>query len=305
MADMDGRINAWLSTLSLVEDKADHTIESYRRDLSLLTQWMDEHQIEKQSDLNGEIMEEFLQDLCLKRSSRSVNRIQSALRSYFRWCMTQYEGMSNPMEKTSSMASSRRLPQVISQKQMMDVLDSFGAQPKDRMNCCILTVLYSCGLRASELCSLRLNDVHLDQGLLLVHGKGGKDRQVPINEACVEIMKKYVQFIRPIFLKSPSPYFFVGVRKGQLNREYVHRLIKNVDNEEGLSPKVSTHTIRHAFATHLLENGADLRVVQELLGHSDIRTTQIYTHVQQDRLKSAVDEALPDVLGLDREEKTQ
>ncbi|MCF0259376.1 MAG: tyrosine-type recombinase/integrase, partial [Erysipelotrichaceae bacterium] len=169
---------------------------------------------------------------------------------------------------------------------------SFSNSDRDLLNRCILMVLYSCGLRVSELCSLERNRVYFSQGQLQIIGKGSKERIVPVNELCLQEMEQYLRFVRP---PSKDPHFFLTVQGRPLNRQYVHRLIKAKAAELNLSPDLSAHAFRHAFATSLLEGQADLRAVQEMLGHADIRTTQIYTHVQKERLKKAYDKALPDL----------
>ena len=155
----------------------------------------------------------------------------------------------------------------------------------------ILLTLYSCGLRVSELCSLKRNDVHLSEKILKVTGKGDKERIIPIVDACVQQMELYLNLVRKNWQKKTLPNFFINQYGRVLTRQYVHNLIKKKCEECNLNPNLSAHSFRHSFASHLLDGNADLRIVQELLGHSDIQTTQIYTHIQNKRLVNAYDNA--------------
>ena len=150
-------------------------------------------------------------------------------------------------------------------------------------------MLYGCGLRVSECCELRLQQLHLKQGLVRVIGKGSKERMVPLHEEGIQALLQYLQYVRPQWEQTRSPYVFINHLGHPLTRQYVHQMIKRTLQSLGMSTAYSAHSFRHSFATHLLDGGADLRVVQELLGHSYIQTTQIYTHVQGRRLRQAYD----------------
>jgi len=187
------------------------------------------------------------------------------------------------------MKSSKHLPVYLSVDEVKKFFSSFQDNEIDQYNKTILVVLYSCGLRVSELCELKLNDVHLSEGILKVKGKGDKERVIPISSYCISQMKYYLDSIRSVWDVKNVSYFFVNRLGRRCTRQYVHLMIKNKVNELNLNPKISAHSFRHSFATHLLDGDADLRIVQELLGHSNIQTTQIYTHIQDQRLTSVYD----------------
>lgn len=190
----------------------------------------------------------------------------------------------------------KHLPSYLEFEEILKLLSSFDSSDKGIFQKTLLETLYSCGLRVSECCQLKLNDVHLNERILKINGKGGKERIIPIASNCVEQMKQYISLVRNQWDTKNSPYFFINSLSHPVNRQYVHQLIKKKINELDLNPDISAHSLRHSFATHLLNGNADLRVVQELLGHSDIQTTQIYTHVQNKRLNDVYDTYFTDLL---------
>ena len=176
----------------------------------------------------------------------------------------------------------------------MQLLDVFDLEnPIELRNRCILETMYACGLRVSEATSLKMSNVNLDENYLTVIGKGDKERMIPFYKRCSNLLKKYKNESRPIFVKEENDILFLSNRGKGISNRSVQLMLQDAANKAGIKNNVHPHMLRHSFATHLLDNGADLRMVQELLGHENLSTTQIYTHITVDRLKKAVKKAHP------------
>lgn len=220
-------------------------------------------------------------------SPRSTSRMLSSLRRFYGWLHQSGQRPDYPVQHTHNPKAGRALPKTLSEVEVNALLaapdcqDALGMRDK-----VMLEVLYAAGLRVSELVGLTLNQVNLRQGVLLVQGKGGKQRLVPIGEEAQDWLQRYLQFGRIDLLKGPLDEVFPSRRGQRMTRQTFWHRIKFYAKVAGIRSALSPHTLRHAFATHLLNHGADLRVVQLLLGHSDLSTTQIYTHIAQARLKS-------------------
>ena len=221
----------------------------------------------------------------LNKATSSISRLISSMRKFYQWLARQNIQKLNPMLEIDLPKKERRLPVALNQKEINDLL----AQPdikrklglRDRA---ILETLYATGMRVSELINLELQDLHEDLGLVRVLGKGSKERLIPISSVALHWIKQYQQDVRdPLILKAGQndEHIFLNSRGKQLTRQAIWQMIKKYCQSAGITKDVTPHTLRHTFATHLLENGADLRVVQEILGHSDISTTQIYTNLSQ------------------------
>lgn len=220
------------------------------------------------------------------KSPRSIARTLSALRSFYKFLREQKLRTDNPVASHKTPKLGRALPQDLSEQDVEallhvpDIHTALGL--RDRA---MLEVLYACGLRVSELINLRIDLINLNQGYLRILGKGNKERLVPLGEIAAEWIEKYLQDARPQLYKSATDYLFLTQRGGIMSRQNFWYAIKRYALQAGIQTELSPHTLRHAFATHLLNHGADLRVVQMLLGHSDLSTTQIYTHVAQIRMQ--------------------
>ncbi|MEQ1304549.1 site-specific tyrosine recombinase XerD [Acinetobacter radioresistens] len=220
------------------------------------------------------------------KSPRSIARILSALRSFFKFMREQQLRSDNPVATHKTPKLGRALPKDLSELDVEhllhapDINTSLGL--RDRA---MLEVLYACGLRVTELLNLRLELINLKQGYLRITGKGNKERLVPLGQVAIEWVEKYLNEARPQLYKSATDYLFLTQHGGIMSRQNFWYAIKRYALQAGIQAELSPHTLRHAFATHLLNHGADLRVVQMLLGHSDLSTTQIYTHVAQIRMQ--------------------
>ena len=219
----------------------------------------------------------------------TVNRRLASIRSFHRFLAQRDPELIDPSRFLRGSKKQAHLPLYLNETEITRILESFNTSDLDVLHKSIIELLYGCGLRVSECCSLRMKQLHLDQKIIRVTGKGNKERMLPLHAEGSTVLRQYVVYVRPQWEKTRSPYVFLNSRGMPLNRQYVHHMIKEKVRELGLNPHYSAHSFRHSFATHLLDGGADLRVVQELLGHSDIQTTQIYTHVQNKRLKQAYD----------------
>ncbi|GEM_PF-274597 len=289
--DLDPVIRSFSSWAENSQGKARFSVESQRQDLILLKDYLKEQKTEIE-DVDGVFLQGFIDELSLRYAPSTIARLTSTLHSFFGYLNLMYD-MPDPSTLLKTPHISRHLPVWASSQEMEAVLADFDQSDKGILDKTIVTVLYCCGLRVSELCTLRANDVRLDQKQIRVLGKGEKERIVPLVDECVQQMALYWNVVRQP-KASASSYFFVSLKGLPLNRQYVYRLTKNSALNHQLSPSFSPHSIRHSFATRLIENDTDLRMVQELLGHADISTTQIYTHVDTSRLVGSVDQALKD-----------
>ncbi len=227
-------------------------------------------------------------------SPRSMARVISSLKSFYRFLVLDGIIKKNPAVNLSSPKTWLALPKFLTVKEV----ESLISQPEEETvrgirDKAMLELLYATGLRASELVSLNIKDLNMEDGFLLCLGKGGKERLVPIGESAVVAVRKYLDEARPKLLKQSSEFLFLTQRGGAFTRQGFWKLLKGYARKAGLGLKISPHILRHSFATHLLERGADLRSVQLMLGHSQITTTQVYTHVSRKRLRRVYDKFHP------------
>jgi integrase/recombinase XerD len=219
-------------------------------------------------------------------TNRSIARKISSLRSFFIFLLKSERIDENPVENIDSPQYLKKLPHYLSIEEVERMISQGGDGPKGVRDSCIIELLYSSGIRASELCSLRISDISLEKRIIRVTGKGGKERLIPIGESAVVSIKKYLLYRRESLSRRASRDELFISRLGRgLTRISVWSIVKSMARKAGIVKEITPHSLRHSFATHLLTNGADLRSVQEMLGHSDISTTQIYTHVSTDLLK--------------------
>ncbi len=220
------------------------------------------------------------------KSPRSIARTLSALRSFFKFMREQQLRSDNPVATHKTPKLGRALPKDLSELDVEHLLHAPDINtPLGLRDRAMLEVLYACGLRVTELLNLRLELINLKQGYLRITGKGNKERLVPLGQVAIEWIEKYLNEARPQLYKSATDYLFLTQHGGIMSRQNFWYAIKRYALQAGIQAELSPHTLRHAFATHLLNHGADLRVVQMLLGHSDLSTTQIYTHVAQIRMQ--------------------
>jgi integrase/recombinase XerC len=268
-----------------------HTLESYGLDLRQFLAFLADEHLSEVSEINYLNIRKFLALLKEQNFAKStVARKLACLRSFFKFLCRQGYLSNNPVLTIATPKREKRLPQFFYPDEVNAFLTLADSGTKlgirDRA---ILEIFYSSGLRLSELVNLQLRDLDLSRGYLRVFGKGAKERLAPLGEPAKRALRQYLQNSRPVLLRKndqPEEHVFLNYRGTRLSGRSVERLFDKYLNQLALNRKVSPHALRHTFATHLLENGADLRVVQELLGHVDISTTQIYTHLTKERIRS-------------------
>lgn len=286
---METFIKEYLAHLKLEKNLSDNTISSYRNDLKSFNDFLHDLNINDPFEITTDHLNGFfklLKELGLVGSSAA--RYFSSLKGFFLFLIRNKYIVKNPIEKISAPKTSKKLPGVLDVSEvekilsLPDVSNKFGLRDK-----AILELFYACGTRVSELINLKVNDLFLYDEVIRVLGKGSKERLIPIGSSAIKWINEYLRKSRPLLMKKMKSenYLFLNSRSTKLSRMGVWKIIERYVKEAEIKKDVHPHTFRHSFATHLLEGGADLRAVQEMLGHADISTTQIYTHIDRDYIK--------------------
>ena len=288
-------IDQFIDHLWLEDGLSKNTLNSYRFDLLIFVSWLAETKKIELLDVSELEIQEFLAFKFPTSKSRSISRLLATLRRFFRFLLRENKINEDPTLKIQTPKIPKSLPKSLSEDEVEGLLEAPDIKTdvgmRDRS---MLELLYACGLRVSELVGIQLTEVILSDGVIRVTGKGSKTRLVPMGEEAVDWIKKYlVESRQNILNKQTSKFLFVTNRGGEMTRQAFWYLIKKYALMANIDKPMSPHILRHAFATHLINHGADLRVVQMLLGHSDISTTQIYTHVARERLKKLHQEHHP------------
>ncbi|WP_434650076.1 site-specific tyrosine recombinase XerD [Pseudomonas sp. D1-2] len=280
-------IDQFLDALWLEKGLSDNTRGAYRSDLALFNGWLQEQNLELIYAGRELILDHLAWRLEQKYKPRSTARFLSGLRGFYRYLLREKVIAVDPTLRVEMPQLGRPLPKSLSETDVEALLAAPDlSDPIGQRDRAMLEVLYACGLRVTELISLTLEQVNLRQGVLRVMGKGSKERLVPMGEEAIVWVERYMRDARHDLLGGrPSDVLFPSLRGEQMTRQTFWHRIKHQAKVAGINKSLSPHTLRHAFATHLLNHGADLRVVQMLLGHSDLSTTQIYTHVARARLQ--------------------
>ena len=275
-----------------------NTIESYSRDISSLVAFLGKRGVSDPVSVSEREIADFFEHLRKKKlSPRSIARNIVSLKQFFRFLLTENVITEDPMRNTVSPKPAKTLPHTLSLSEVETLLrePEKGKSEKALRDRAMLEVLYATGVRVSELVALELNRVNLDHGYVITLGKGSKERIVPIGDAAIRKTRDYLSDARPKLLRGrSSEYLFVTSRTAsKMSRQRFWRIIKDYALAAGIHSHITPHVLRHSFATHLLERGADLRAIQAMLGHSDISTTQIYTYVEKERLKRIHEKSHP------------
>jgi integrase/recombinase XerD len=281
-------LDRFLNYLAVERGLSINTLDAYSRDLNRYVDYLYKqgiHDISKTSDYHA--LSYLAEEKKRGQSARSMARNVSALRCFYRFLLQEGVLRTDPLCNLQTPKIGKKLPSVLSLDEVNRLLETPDTNtPKGRRDQAFLEVLYATGLRVSELVTLSLNDLNLEVGYIRVFGKGSKERIVPIGEVAQKKVRLYLETARPEILKGrKSSYLFVGNSGENITRQGFWKMIKKYAKLAGIKKEISPHMIRHSFATHLLERGADLRSVQNMLGHVNISTTQIYTHVARERLK--------------------
>lgn len=294
--DLNTLLSRFLSYIRIEKGLSANTIESYRNDLTRYLSYIEENGIHETNSITLNILREFLAQLLRNQMSvSSVKRCISSIRHFHKFLLMEGLTDTNPTTYIESPRGWRRLPMTLS----VSEVDALLKQPDENINegirdSAMIELLYATGLRVSELISLKQGNINLEVGFIITVGKGGKERIVPAGEYALDKIKFYIKTARNQILKErQSPHLFVTSRGKGMTRQGFWKIIKKHARLAGIDKAISPHTLRHSFATHLLERGADLRSVQMMLGHSDISTTQIYTHINRERLKKIHAECHP------------
>ena len=278
--------------LKLERGLSDNSIANYTLDIKKLISYLEDNSIAISPLLiENDIIQEFIYTSAKKINARSQSRLISGLRSFFDYLVFEDYRKSNPLELIESPKIGRKLPDTLSVDEIDTLIAAIDlSTAHGERNRAIIETLYSCGLRVSELTNLKLSDLFFEEGFIKVTGKGNKQRFVPIGKNTQKYINIYIYEIRPHIpiVKDHQDTLFLNRRGKQLTRAMIFTIIKQLAEKAGINKKISPHTFRHSFATHLLENGADLRAIQLMLGHESITTTEIYMHVDKTHLSKVI-----------------
>ena len=285
---LDPLLERYLSELRIEGGLAINTLESYRRDLCRLQRYLRQHQLSIGAPVPTHMIRSFLASLKREAlATSSIARLLSAMRGWYRFLVRENLVETSPLRDMTTVRRPVQLPKTLTHQEVTALLElPVRDRAEDQRDRVMLELLYAAGLRVSELIGLSLSQVDVHLGCVRVVGKGAKERVVPIGQTASTMLVEYVEHVRPVLLKGRSSRVLFISRRGQgLTRQAFWKLLLQRARRAGISKPISPHMLRHSFATHLLEGGADLRVVQSMLGHADIATTQIYTHVEGSRLR--------------------
>lgn len=274
-----------------------NSINSYTRDVKKLANFLTENEIiEPPQRITKQTIQNFIYETAKKISSRSQLRLISALRSFFEYLIFEDYRKDNPTDLLESPKIGRKLPDALSEDEVTELIATIDlSHPQGERNKAIIETIYSCGLRVSELINLQLSDLFFDDGYIRILGKGNKYRFVPIHYSTQDLLNFYIQEIRNTIqpIKKDEDVIFLNRRGKRLTRQMIFIILKQLATKANINKNIGPHTLRHSFASHLLKNGADLRAIQQLLGHESITTTEIYVHLETSYLQKIINKHHP------------
>lgn len=286
-------IKDYQTYLKIERGLSKNTIDSYSRDLEKLVLFLDDNElITSPISIDDDLIKQFIYNVAKKVNPRSQARIISGLRSFFDYLVFEDYRKTNPTDLLETPKIGRKLPDTLSQEEIDALISAIDlSHPQGERNRTILETIYSCGLRVSEAITLKISDLFFEEGFIRVLGKGNKERYVPIHQEAKKYITIYIHEIRSQIQpkKGFEDTLFLNRRGNGLSRQMVFMILKDLAILINLKKKISPHTLRHSFATHLLQNGADLRAIQQMLGHESITTTEVYVHVDKSYLKEVVE----------------
>jgi integrase/recombinase XerD len=295
--NIDNAIDGFINYIASEKGLSRNTISSYSTDLKRFSDFLNRSGITNVGDIKTDKILGFLKSLKTNNlSSSSVVRYQVSIRNFFRFLLKEGILKKDPVHILELPKRDRKLPQVMNESEVESLLNSpsmIRDKKRQIRDKAMLEVMYATGLRVSELVGMTLNSIEMTVGYIKVKGKGGKERIVPIGDAAKEAVAQYLEEGRPAFLRHTTDCLFLTQQGDCFTRQGFWKLLKTYLKQTNIKKHVTPHTLRHSFATHLLEHGADLRSVQLMLGHSDISTTQIYTHINTEMLKKIYDKYHP------------
>ncbi|MFJ7751948.1 tyrosine recombinase XerC [Peribacillus muralis] len=298
MMNQKKALSSFIEYLQIEKNSSHYTIENYKRDILEFFLFLNEQGITDITSVEYFDVRLFLTSLYEKKlSKRTVARKTSCLRSFYKFLLREGDVKDNPFSLVSLPKKDQKLPRFLYEKEMEQLFSSLKKDsPIGKRNNALLELLYATGIRVSECCEIKLQDIDLSLGTVLVHGKGKKDRYVPVGKYALEAIELYIRTARMEMTSSDAKahvYLFVNFRGDPLTPRGVRYILNELIKKSAAEGSLHPHMLRHSFATHLLNNGADIRTVQELLGHSKISSTQVYTHVTKDQLKKVYNATHP------------
>lgn len=288
---MENEIELFTNYLLIDKKYSKNTIESYKRDLTQFNNFIDK----KVTDIEDTDIKKYLKELnILKESNKTVARFISSLRTFYKFLIIEKIVIKNPLENIELPKLNKSLPKTLDEEDIDKLLNIKLTDNYSFRNKAMIELMYATGLRVTELINLKMQDIDINMALLRTMGKGSKERIIPIGDYALHYLELYILNYRDSMLKKEyNDYLFLNNHGKQMTRQGFFKILKKIAVENEIEKDFSPHTLRHSFATHLLNHGADLRSIQELLGHSDISTTQIYTHVSNKQLKENYNEYHP------------
>ena len=284
MNTLNNLVEEYLRYLLIDKGYSNNTIDSYKIDLE---KFLDFNKNKGINDISNDDLKKYIKYLKeINLNEKSISRNISCLKSFYKFLVIERYVNNNPSDSIAIPKTKKSLPNTLTEEEVLKLLDIQLNDNFSYRNKAMIEVMYATGLRVSELVNLKLQDIDLNENIVRIVGKGNKERVIPIGEYASEYLEKYVYNYRGTMIKKVNnEYLFLNNHGNKMTRQGFFKIIKNLAKEKGIDKDISPHTIRHSFASHLLKYGADLRTIQELLGHSDISTTQIYTHISNEELK--------------------
>lgn len=290
-------INHYQNYLKIERGLSDNSISNYSFDINKLVKWLITNDIEiSPIKIEKETLQEFVYSIAKEVNPRTQSRVISGLKGFFNYLVFEEYRTTNPLDLIESPKIGRKLPDTLSLGEIDSIILSVDlSTPQGERNRAIIESLYGCGLRVSELINLKISDLFFDEGFIKVTGKGNKQRFIPIGSITIKYIEIYRNHVRVHQTIKPAAQdtLFLNRRGNGLTRAMIFHIVKELTEKAGIHKKISPHTFRHSFATHLLENGADLRAIQQMLGHESITTTEIYTHIDKSHLTQIINDFHP------------
>ena len=290
-------IKDYQSFLKIERGLSENTVENYTRDILKLIVFLENQKITISPDnIDQDTIQRFVYETAKRVNARSQARIISGIRSFFDYMVFENYRSTNPTDLIETPKTGRKLPDTLSEKEINDLIAAIDlSKPQGERNRTILEIVYSCGLRVSEAVTLKISDLFFEEGFIRVLGKGNKERFVPIHQQTQQHVQRYIKEVRNhlTIQKRYEDILFLNRRGKALSRQMVFMVLKDLATKINLNKRVSPHTLRHSFATHLLKRGADLRAIQQMLGHESITTTEIYVHLDDLYLKKIIQKYHP------------
>ena len=289
---VDKYILDFIQNIKYIQPKAFATQDSYANEIQQYGEFLKEAGITRVKDITHNDIFNYINSIHDVFEPATIKHHVVTIRQFHKYCYRVKASSHDPSTFVSIKPNQRRLPKTLSHDNIIRLFNFPRDSGKEILDYALLLTLFRCGLRVSECVELTFSQLQLEEKWLRIMGKGSKERMVPISKDLQQALKHYIDTVRPLWEKKPSDRVFLSARGNLISRQYVHSMIKLRSLEQGITQEISAHTLRHSFATTLLEKGADIRIIQELLGHSDITTTQIYTYVSKETLKREYDSYL-------------